>query len=84
MKPFIKWSGGKSDEIDLFQKHIPKDYDLYIEPFIWNHNTLSSPMSILNSLIFTSPSNKVIPKKSTTLWRHTPTPKTFIIMSVTR
>lgn len=34
MKPFIKWSGGKSDEIDLFQKHIPTDYDLYLEAFI--------------------------------------------------
>lgn len=34
MKPLVKWSGGKSDEIDLFQKHIPEEYDLYIEPFI--------------------------------------------------
>lgn len=34
MKPLIKWSGGKSDEIALFQKYIPTDYNLYIEPFI--------------------------------------------------
>ena len=34
MKPIIKWSGGKSDEIPLFEKYIPCDYKLYLEPFI--------------------------------------------------
>lgn len=34
LKPLIKWSGGKSDEIKLFQQHIPKEYDTYLEPFI--------------------------------------------------
>ena len=34
LKPLIKWSGGKSDEIKLFEKHFPKDYDTYIEPFV--------------------------------------------------
>lgn len=34
MKPLIKWSGGKSDEIKMFEKYIPTDYDKYIEPFI--------------------------------------------------
>jgi DNA adenine methylase len=34
MKPLIKWSGGKQDEIKQIVKHIPKDYDTYIEPFI--------------------------------------------------
>ena len=34
LKPIIKWSGGKKDEIHLFQKHIPTDYNIYIEPFI--------------------------------------------------
>ena len=34
LKPIIKWSGGKSDEIDNIIPHIPKDYDTYIEPFI--------------------------------------------------
>lgn len=33
MKPIIKWSGGKHDEIKNFQEYIPK-FDLYIEPFI--------------------------------------------------
>ena len=34
MKPIIKWSGGKSDEIPFFEKYIPCDYKLYLEPFI--------------------------------------------------
>lgn len=34
MKPLIKWSGGKTDEIDRIRPHIPNDYDTYIEPFI--------------------------------------------------
>ncbi len=34
LKPLIKWSGGKSDEISLFIKYIPVEYNLYIEPFI--------------------------------------------------
>ena len=34
LKPLVKWSGGKSDEIKLFAKHIPADFDTYLEPFI--------------------------------------------------
>ena len=34
LKPLIKWSGGKSDEIKLFKDHIPKEYNIYLEPFI--------------------------------------------------
>ena len=34
LKPLIKWSGGKSDEIKLFEKYIPANYDTYLEPFI--------------------------------------------------
>ena len=34
LKPLIKWSGGKSDEIKTFEKHIPENYDTYLEPFI--------------------------------------------------
>jgi DNA adenine methylase len=33
LKPLVKWSGGKSDEIKEFQKYIP-DFDTYLEPFI--------------------------------------------------
>jgi len=35
LKPIVKWSGGKSDEISKFIEHIPKqDIDLFIEPFV--------------------------------------------------
>jgi DNA adenine methylase len=34
LKPLIKWSGGKSDEIKQFEKYFPSEYDTYIEPFI--------------------------------------------------
>jgi DNA adenine methylase len=34
LKPLIKWSGGKSDEIKLFEKYIPHKYKTYIEPFV--------------------------------------------------
>lgn len=34
LKPIVKWSGGKSDEIKKFKEHIPKTYDTYLEPFI--------------------------------------------------
>ena len=34
LKPLIKWSGGKGDEISKFQDHIPENYDFYLEPFI--------------------------------------------------
>jgi DNA adenine methylase len=34
LKPLIKWSGGKSDEIKMFEKYIPEHYIKYIEPFV--------------------------------------------------
>lgn len=34
MKPLIKWSGGKTDELERILPHIPADYDTYIEPFV--------------------------------------------------
>jgi hypothetical protein len=34
LKPLIKWSGGKSDEIKMFEKYFPEKYDMYLEPFI--------------------------------------------------
>jgi DNA adenine methylase len=34
LAPLVKWSGGKSDEIKLFEDFIPKEYDTYLEPFI--------------------------------------------------
>jgi len=34
LKPLIKWSGGKSDEIKMFEKYFPEHYNKYIEPFV--------------------------------------------------
>lgn len=34
LKPLIKWSGGKGDEIKMFEKYFPENYTKYIEPFI--------------------------------------------------
>ena len=34
LKPMVKWSGGKSDEIKKFIKYIPDDIDTYLEPFM--------------------------------------------------
>jgi len=34
LSPIIKLSGGKSDEIKIFEKYIPDTYDIYLEPFI--------------------------------------------------
>jgi DNA adenine methylase len=34
LKPLVKWSGGKSDEIKQFEKYFPANYDSYLEPFI--------------------------------------------------
>lgn len=34
LKPIIKWSGGKKDELNKFLQYIPENYDTYLEPFI--------------------------------------------------
>lgn len=34
LKPLIKWSGGKHDEIEEIMKYVPESYDTYLEPFI--------------------------------------------------
>ena len=34
MKPIIKWSGGKADEIEILEKYFPKNYNTYYEPFV--------------------------------------------------
>lgn len=34
LTPLVKWSGGKSDEIDQIKKYMPEQYDTYIEPFV--------------------------------------------------
>jgi DNA adenine methylase (dam) len=34
LKPIVKWSGGKSREIQNFYHHYPKKFKTYIEPFV--------------------------------------------------
>ena len=34
MNPMLKYRGGKSREIPLFQKYIPASFSSYIEPFL--------------------------------------------------
>lgn len=34
LKPLVKWSGGKGDELKQYQQYIPTDYGTYLEPFI--------------------------------------------------
>ena len=34
MKTFIKYPGGKSKELPLVEKYLPKDVDRYFEPFV--------------------------------------------------
>jgi DNA adenine methylase len=34
MKPFFKWSGGKSKELKKIKKYLPENYNKYYEPFI--------------------------------------------------
>jgi len=40
LKPIIKWSGGKSEEIKKFEKYIPTEYNIYLEPFIGGQELL--------------------------------------------
>jgi DNA adenine methylase len=34
LKPIVKWSGGKADEIKNIVKYFPDTYDKYLEPFL--------------------------------------------------
>jgi DNA adenine methylase len=34
LKPIVKWSGGKKDELKKIIPHIPKTYSTYLEPFV--------------------------------------------------
>jgi DNA adenine methylase len=34
LKPIIKWSGGKKDELSHIIPYLPEQFDIYIEPFI--------------------------------------------------
>ncbi len=34
LKPLVKWSGGKGDELKQYAQYMPADYETYLEPFI--------------------------------------------------
>lgn len=34
MRPFIKWPGGKSEEVEIIRKYMPNNIENYIEPFL--------------------------------------------------
>ena len=34
MKPIVKWSGGKRDELDSIKSHFPSKYEMFVEPFV--------------------------------------------------
>lgn len=53
IKPLIKYSGGKADEINNFKKYIPDNYNLYIEPFIGGgalYFNLEPKKSVINDI----------------------------------
>ena len=53
LKPLIKWSGGKSDEINIIMKFIPENYRIYIEPFVGGGSVyfyLSPQNAIINDI----------------------------------
>ena len=52
LKPLVKWSGGKGDEIKHIEKYIP-DYDLYLEPFVGGGSVffhLSPPKAVISDV----------------------------------
>jgi len=33
-KPFVKWAGGKRQIIDKLKNYVPKEFNIYYEPFV--------------------------------------------------
>ena len=53
LKPLIKWSGGKSDEITIFSKYFPSSYDCFIEPFVGGGSVffyLNPPKAVISDV----------------------------------
>lgn len=53
LKPLFKWAGGKQDEFEAFKKYIPKNYNIYIEPFIGGGSTffkINPPKAVINDI----------------------------------
>lgn len=53
LKPLVKWSGGKGDEIKQFEKYFPPHFDKYIEPFVGGGSVffhLNYPNSVISDV----------------------------------
>lgn len=53
LKPIVKWSGGKYDELKHISEHIPNSYNYYIEPFVGGGSVLFSLLpdkSVINDV----------------------------------
>ena len=53
LKPIVKWSGGKHDELEEINKYIPETYDTYLEPFIGGgavYFNLSPKKAVINDI----------------------------------
>lgn len=51
--PLVKWSGGKTDELEQIKKYIPTEFDTYIEPFVGGGAVffnLSPNKSVINDI----------------------------------
>ena len=51
MKPFIKWAGGKENELPIILENLPKNFERYIEPFVGGgalYFALNKSNSIIN------------------------------------
>lgn len=52
LKPLVKWSGGKSDELKHIEKYIPS-FDTYLEPFVGGGSLffhLSPPKAVISDV----------------------------------
>lgn len=52
LKPLVKWSGGKGDEIKQFEKYIPP-FETYLEPFVGGGSLffhLSPPKAVISDV----------------------------------
>ena len=53
MQPFIKWAGGKTNELSIIKENMPKNINRYIEPFIGGgavYLNINHKISLINDL----------------------------------
>lgn len=34
MKAILKWTGGKTSELPIIKEHMPKEFEIFVEPFL--------------------------------------------------